>query len=210
MWGVCSLVRFLTWPGSAASEHYGASIFHGEPNLLSNWNNFEKRMDIRKWLHGAACYGRGRKWENDKMPEKRIFGPQTRHAPQKKGPVGSAGVWKGLNQKVYNWVEGHRSQEVQQQQSPLATLLKVRHAFNSLHGASLGFYYYANVECLGLSKFIKLNLEIHRSHFYVYALYEREMERAREGGRERRGLYVVVLFFCSLGAQYTCVCMCVY
>lgn len=102
-------------------------------------------------------------------------------------------------------MEGHRSQEVQQQQLPLATLLKVKHAFNSLHGASLGFYYYANVEFLGLSEFVKLNLEIHRSHFYVYALYEREMERAREGGRDVA--CTSLFFFCSLGAQYTCVCV---
>ncbi len=45
---------------------------------------------------------------------------------------------------------------------------------------ALAFIITQNVECLGLglSKFIKLNLEIHHSHFYVYALYERVMERA--------------------------------
>lgn len=107
-------------------------------------------------------------------------------------------------------MEGHRSQEVQQQQLPLATLLKVKHAFNSLHGASLGFYYYANVECLGLSEFVKLNLEIHRSHFYVYALYEREMERAREGGRDVACTSLLLFFFLQFGCTvHLCVCVCV-
>lgn len=54
-------------------------------------------------------------------------------------------------------------------QSPLATLLKVRLAFHSLHGASLGFIITQKVECLGsgLSKLAQLNLKIHLSHVCV-------------------------------------------